>query len=385
MISVGFSSPSCSTVSVTGVPGLPRSRPTASRSDIPWVLSSPIRRILSPARMPALYAGRACQGTEDHQLLGLGVEGHLHPHALELKIDALLELLQVGRSNIGRVFVELVEHAVHGPLEQLRRLDRLDISVLDGGHGVGQHVAVGVLLHPLVAEQGHQRHGHQYEQIAARHGRVKESTMDDRFGGAVCVNAPGPRSPGGATSLPRDRSPGAFIPVPLFYPRLATHGKCHRGTSRLDQVRLVVEIQQHRLVEDKVLRESPAVAAGQLEVLVAELLDPPGLGLLLLGHLGVDPLAVAAEERAIADVADVLLGRLGLVARRPRRNSTRPPARPAANSASELAGMAAAGTWRPAGTSLSSPAARTRPPPTTDPRPPAAGRRGPCCPPCRGC
>ena len=47
-------------------------------------------------------------------------------------------------------------------------------------------------------------------------------------------------------------------------------------TSRLDQVRLVVESQQHRLVEDQVLRKPAAMGFGEPEVLVAELLDPPG-------------------------------------------------------------------------------------------------------------
>ena len=80
--------------------------------------------------------------------------------------------------------------------------------------------------------------------------------------------------------------------------------------------------------------------AGQLEILVAELLDPPGLGLLLLGHLRIDPLAVAAEERAVADVADVLLRRA--LASRPGvagRSAVPPTARrwPNLSSAARLA------------------------------------------------
>ena len=49
---------------------------------------------------------------------------------------------------------------------------------------------------------------------------------------------------------------------------------------RLDQVRLIIERQQHGLVEDHVLRKPPAVGFGETEILVAELLNSPGVGLL---------------------------------------------------------------------------------------------------------
>ena len=52
------------------------------------------------------------------------------------------------------------------------------------------------------------------------------------------------------------------------------------GPLRLDQVRLVVQVQQHGLVEGEVLRHGPAMPPGQGEILAAELLHPPGILLL---------------------------------------------------------------------------------------------------------
>ncbi len=124
---------------------------------------------------------RADQRTEDRQLLRLGIERQLHSHAGELKIDALLKLGQVGGGNIGRIIVQLAEHPVHGAVEQRRVLDRLEGSILDRRHGVGQDAGIGIPLHALVAHQRHERHDQQNEQITSRHGR---SLVEGHFAGS---------------------------------------------------------------------------------------------------------------------------------------------------------------------------------------------------------
>lgn len=54
--------------------------------------------------------------------------------------------------------------------------------------------------------------------------------------------------------------------------------------------------------------------ACQGKVGIAELLDPGGLVHLFLAHQRINPAAVAANECTISDVAQTLLGSLGLFA-----------------------------------------------------------------------
>ena len=57
----------------------------------PWVPALPIRRIRSPARMPALEAGEPTSGLRTISCLVSGSIASIHAHAAELEVDGLPE------------------------------------------------------------------------------------------------------------------------------------------------------------------------------------------------------------------------------------------------------------------------------------------------------
>ena len=105
------------------------------------------------------------------------VDLDLDAHPGKLAVQLFEERGGLVRRDVGRMLVELVEHPAHRPLEQRRRLDRLEVLAFDGGHGLAHHAGETALLGLLVADQRHQRQDDQGEQRTAWHGELPQRAV----------------------------------------------------------------------------------------------------------------------------------------------------------------------------------------------------------------
>ena len=151
----GPTSPWRTTVSVMGVPGLPRMIFTASSRFMPFTDVSSSRTTRSPASMPARAAGVSSIGAMTRTIPVLHAD--LHPEAAELSGGPGLECRVVVGNQIGGVRVESRQHALDGILEQRLVVDGFDVVVLYLDEDLGedaqildrQSAAVLLRQHPL--------------------------------------------------------------------------------------------------------------------------------------------------------------------------------------------------------------------------------------------
>ncbi len=128
------------TVSTTGVPGLPRIISTALLSGIPRVAMSSILTIRSPDLMPARNAGVSSIGRNDADDAVLDAD--LDAEAAELALRGDLQVLEgVGVEEIG-MRVEPVHHPVDRFLDELVVGDGLDVIALDPAEDRGEQLEV---------------------------------------------------------------------------------------------------------------------------------------------------------------------------------------------------------------------------------------------------
>ena len=127
---------------------------------------------------PGLLGRRADQRTVHRQLTHRGIEPDLDPHAAEFLIDQLVELRHVAGADEVGVVVQLADHAIHRPLEEVLLPDRLQGVPLDQRHGVDQDAAVAIRRHLVVAGQRDDGDRKQQDQIPSWHRR---SSMGSRW------------------------------------------------------------------------------------------------------------------------------------------------------------------------------------------------------------